>query len=128
MELAPLKPAANKLYSVRLDERFYYSHIEAPSAAEAIAKAEASYPKYKGKTIDCTAENIYEAGIGLSDEDGQTENGIFEISIRGCDPERVQRLKMAIVKYLGAPYIDYDEIGKIDPLLKSLCGLCVEGY
>lgn len=130
MNLAPLKPAANKLYSVRLGERFYCTRIEAPNASAAIASAETSYPKYTGKAIDCTAEDIYEASIGLFDEHSETENGIFEISIRGCDQARVQQLKMAIVKYIGGPFScdDQSDIGNIHLLENALQDLCIDGY
>lgn len=127
---APLKPIANKLYQVRLDERYFINGIEAPNAHEAIAQAEKQSPKYKGKTIDCSAQSIYEAVISTSDdnENTETEDGIFEINIRGCDPARVQALQMAIVQYLGCPCFESNEIGKIDPLLSALNGIRVEGF
>lgn len=129
MNLSPLTPAATKLYSVRLGERVYVSNIEAATASEAIAKAEADFPNYKGKTIDCTAEDIYEASIDLCDDESDTSNGIFGIAIRGCDPARVQRLKMAIVKYIGGPYLcDEPDIGDIRPLENALQDLYVSGY
>ena len=126
----PLKPITNKLYDVRLEECYHISGIEAPNAHEAIAQAEKCHPKFKGKTVDCSAQSIYEAGIYLQDdnEHATTEDGIFEINIRGCDPARVQALQMALVQYLGCPSFEADEIGKIDPLLEALKGLSVEDF
>lgn len=128
MELAPLKPIANKRYSVQVSERRFIRGIEAPNAHIAMELAEKNFPDRKGKSLSAHAQNIYESRIDLSDESSESGDGIFEIKIRGCDPKRVQDFKMAIVKYLGAPFIEENEIGKIDPLLKSLCNLCVEGY
>ena len=131
MELAPLKPLANKRYTVEVSERCFVSGIEAPNAHIAMELAERDFPKCKGKSLSAEAQNIYESSIDLSDDcDDAIESGdgIFEIKIRGCDPKRVQELKIAIVKYLGAPFLEGDDIGKSDPFLKSFRGLCVEGY
>jgi hypothetical protein len=131
MELAPLKPIANKRYTVQISERHFVRGIEAPNAHIAMELAESNFPKCKGKSLSAHAQNIYESGISLSDDcNGAIESGdgIFEIKIRGCDPRRVQELKIAIVKYLGAPFLEGDDIGKSDPFLKSFRGLCVEGY
>ena len=131
MELAPLKPIANKRYTVQISERCFVCGIEAPNAHIAMELAERDYPKCKGKSLSADAQNIYESSINLSDEcDDAIESGdgIFELKIRGCDPKRVQALKIAIVKYLGGPFLESDNIGKIDPFIKSFRGLCVEGY
>lgn len=128
MELAPLKPIANKRYTVQISKRCFVGGIEAPNAHAAMELAEKDFPDCKGKSLSADAQNIYESSIELSDESTESGDGIFEIKIRGCDPKRVQEFKMAIVKYLGAPFIEEDEIGKIDPLLKSFRGLCVDGY
>lgn len=131
MELAPLKPITNKLYNVQVDDRCYVSGIEAPNAHTAMELAEKDFPDRKGKSISVDAQNIYESSIDLSDDSDdaiESGDGIFEIKIRGCDPKRVQELQMAIVKYLGAPFLEGDDIGESDPFLKSFRGLCVEGY
>ena len=131
MELAPLKPIANKRYTVQVSERHFVSGIEAPNAHTAMELAEKDFPDCKGKSLSVDAQNIYESSIDLSDQREnsiESGDGIFEIKIRGCDPNRIQELKIAIVKYLGAPFLEGDDIGKSDLLLKSLFGLCVEGY
>ena len=73
MELAPLKPIANKRYTVQVSEQHFVSGIEAPNAHVAMELAEKDFPKYKGKSLSVDAQHIYESSIDLSD---QRENSI----------------------------------------------------
>ena len=67
------------------------SHIEAATAAEAAAEATKDMNE---QLVKLGSEPIYETDIGVElDSDSESENGIFEINIRGTDCKKVDELK-----------------------------------
>ena len=67
------------------------SHIEAATAVEAAADATKDMNE---QLVKLDSEPIYETGIGVElDNDSESENGIFEINIRGTDCKKVDELK-----------------------------------
>ena len=67
------------------------SHIEAATAAEAAAEATKDMNE---QLVKLDSEPIYETDIGVElDSDSESENGIFEINIRGTDCKKVDELK-----------------------------------
>lgn len=88
------KLSTNRLWNARFgkNKNFIVSHIEAATAAEAAAKATKNT---KEQLVMLDSEPIYETGIGveLADGDSESENGIFEINIKGTDRAKVDELK-----------------------------------
>ena len=67
------------------------SHIEAATAVEAAAEATKDMNE---QLVKLDSEPIYETDIGVElDSDSESENGIFEISIKGTDCKKVDELK-----------------------------------
>ena len=67
------------------------SHIEAATAAEAATEATKDMNE---QLVKLDSEPIYETDIGVElDSDSESENGIFEISIKGTDCKKVDELK-----------------------------------
>ena len=69
----------------------FVSHIEAATAVEAMAEATKEMNK---QLVKLDSEPIYETDIGVElDSDSGSENGIFEINIKGTDCKKVDELK-----------------------------------
>ena len=67
------------------------SHIEAATAVEAAAEATKDMNE---QLVKLDSEPIYETDIGVElDSDSESENGIFEINIKGTDCKKVDELK-----------------------------------
>ena len=67
------------------------SHIESATAVEAAAEATKDMNE---QLVKLDSEPIYETDIGVElDSDSGSENGIFEINIRGTDCKKVDELK-----------------------------------
>lgn len=67
------------------------SHIETATAVEAAAEATKDMNE---QLVKLDSEPIYETDIGVElDNDSESENGIFEINIRGTDCKKVDELK-----------------------------------
>ena len=67
------------------------SHIEAATAVEATAEAMKGMNE---QLVKLDSEAIYETDIGVElDSDSVSENGIFEINIKGTDCKKVDELK-----------------------------------
>lgn len=141
-QLNPLTPIANRLYRVQVADCCYVSGIEAPDARAAMTEAECSFAggknEFAGKSLSATCEQIYEASIGLETDgrdnapnDADTENGVFEIKIRGCDPNRVNELKRALLYLIGGPGLDEEDqvlVGSTLPLKRAIEGMMFTSY
>jgi len=92
------KLTANRLWNARFgkNKNVIISHIEAPTAAEAEVKALKNMDE---PIASLDSEPIYESSIDveLTDGDSESENGIFEINIKGTDQSKVDEF----VKYLA---------------------------
>lgn len=88
------KLTTNRLWNARFgkNKNVIVSHIEAPNAAAAEAEATKNM---KEPLVMLDSEPIYETGLGveLDDGDSESENGIFEINIKGTDRAKVDELK-----------------------------------
>ena len=105
-----------RLYKVNVENNLYFTGVEASSAEEACEKAREEF-KVKS-VVDCTSEPIFEASIGLDvDAEGASENGVFEITIKGTDEKLVDRLKKALGYLIPGPH-QFDE----EEWVESLCG------
>ena len=72
----------------------FVSHIEAATAVEAMAEATKEMNEPLVQLVKLDSEPIYETDIGVElDSDSGSENGIFEINIRGTDCKKVDELK-----------------------------------
>lgn len=106
------KLTTNRLWTAGFgkDKNFRVSNIEAASAEE--AKAKASKNMDEPLTM-LDSEPIYEAGIGVELDDGDSEsgNGIFDITIRGTDNAKVDELKKILAFIIsGLPCeVDYPD-------------------
>lgn len=138
-ELTP--DTTNRLYNVRVTPRFTCTRIVAPNAPTAIERALDGFKnkdELRKDIVEVRCENIYEASIDLSNDgrdnapdDLDTENAIFDITIRGTDPKRVNELKLALLHLIGFPGGDDDDelvCGSTKPLERALEGTFVEGY
>lgn len=105
-----------RLYRVNVEKNLYFSGVEASSAEEACEEARKEFNVKQ--VVDCTSEPIYEASIGLNvDAEGASENGVFEITIKGTDEKLVDRLKKALGYLIPGPH-QFDE----KEWDESLCG------
>ena len=90
------KLMTNRLWNAHFgkNKNISISHIEAPTAAEAAAKATKDL-NMDAPLVMLDSEPIYETGLGveLDDGDSESENGIFEINIKGTDRAKVDELK-----------------------------------
>lgn len=88
------KLTTNRLWNAYFgkNKNVIVSHIEAPTAAEAETEATKNMNE---PLVMLDSEPIYETSIGveLDDGDSESENGIFEINIRGTDRAKVDELK-----------------------------------
>ena len=140
--LNPLTPNTdNRLYKVRVTPSFSCIGIVAPNAPVAIDRAVDGFKnkdELRKDIVEVTCENIYEASIDLScdgrdnaPDDLETENGLFDITIRGTDPKRVNELKLALLHLIGFPCGDEDDeqlCGSTKPLERALEGVMVDGF
>ena len=99
------KLTTNRLWNAYFgkNKNIVVSGIEAPTAAEAEAEA---MKNMKEPIAMLDSEPIYETSIGveLADSDVESENGIFEISIKGTDRAKVDELKKILAFLMnGAP-------------------------
>ena len=105
-----------RLYKVNVEKNLYFTGVEASSAEEACEEARKEFNVKQ--VVDCTSEPIYEASIGIDiDAEGASENGVFEITIKGTDEKLVDRLKKALGYLIPGPH-QFDE-AEWD---ESLCG------
>ena len=91
------KLIANSLWNARFgkNKNIVIPRIEAPTAVEAVATVTAMTKNMKEQLVALESEPIYETSIGveLDDGDSESENGIFEITIKGTDNAKVDELK-----------------------------------
>ncbi len=85
-------------------ENVIYTGIEAETAQEAIAKSNAK--KNNLAITQVTSEPIYQAGLGLETEE-DSENSVFELTIRGTNEESVKKLRDAIARAIGGPAVEW---------------------
>lgn len=98
-----------RLYKVQTGECSYFTNVEANSVEEACQRAK-QYLKLERPILGCTSEPIYEAGIGVeTDKQDVSENGIFEIVIRGTDPALVDKMKKALGYLIPGPHINPED-------------------
>ena len=139
--LSKLTPITDYLYDVRVKPNFVCSKIIAPNVQTAIERALDGFKdkdEIRKGIVEARCEDIYEASIDLSTDerdnapdDLESENGIFDITIRGTDPKRVNELKLALMHLIGFPGGDEDDdelCGSTKPLKRAVEGLFVEGY
>ena len=141
--LDPLTPNTDsRLYKVRLTPDFTCNGIIAPNAPAAIDEALKGFKdraaELRQNIVEVTCENIYEASIGLdcagrddAPDDLDTKNAIFDITIRGTDPKRVNELKLALMHLIGFPFNDKDDeplCGSTEPLERALEDVMVSSY
>ena len=82
------------------------SHIEAATAVEAAADATKDMNE---QLVKLDSEPIYETGIGVElDNDSESENGIFEINIRGTDCKKVDELKKLLAFLINGMPCEFD--------------------
>lgn len=138
-ELTP--DTTNRLYKVRVTPNFACTGIIAPNAPAAVERALNGFKdkdKLRKDIVEVTCEDIYEASLDLNCDgrdnapnDLDTENGLFDITIRGTDPKRVNELKLALLHFIGFLGGDEDDdqlVGSTKPLERALEGTFVEGY
>lgn len=99
------KLTTNRLWNARFgkNKNVIISHIEAPTAAEAEAKALKNMDE---PLVSLDSEPIYESNIGveLTDGDSDSEDGVFEINIKGTDKSKVDELKKLLALLMnGVP-------------------------
>lgn len=103
------KLTTNRLWTAGFgkNKNILVSNIEAASAEE--AKAKASKNMNEPLTM-LNSEPIYETGIGveLDDGDSESENGIFEINIKGTDCAKVDELKKILAFLINGPSCKYE--------------------
>lgn len=82
------------------------SHIEAATAVEAAADATKDMNE---QLVKLDSEPIYETDIGVElDNDSESENGIFEINIRGTDCKKVDELKKLLAFLINGMPCEFD--------------------
>lgn len=83
-----------RLYDVVFGENknIHYTGIEAASLDEAKAKAEA---ECEDTAVEITSESIFEGSLGIESD------GIFEISIKGVEQSKVNKLTELLAKFIG---------------------------
>lgn len=114
------------LYSVRVGDRVFSSHIEAASDDEAIALAAKNGPASDGKFEIVSKEPVYEETIGLDCSDGESESDVFEIRVKGVSEKKVAELARAIYTFIGGPGMseaDYEKIHSARPLAEATDGI-----
>ena len=102
-----------RLFNVRCGAgaNVIYSGIEAETAEDAIRKS----GKGVGQTVTAVdSEPIYTAGLDVETEDWDNENdtgtSIFEIKVRGTNPELVDKLKEAIALAVGGMAVAFENL------------------
>lgn len=140
--LKALTPEDNiRFYNVRVKPHFFCNKIIAPNAPSAVEQAINGLEdkdEVRKNIVEVRCEDIYTASIDLScderdnaPDDLETENGLFDITIRGTDPKRVNELKLALMHLIGFPGGDEDDdrlFGSTKPLERALEGVMVDGY
>ena len=112
-----------RLFKVTQGERSNLCGIEATDAEEAIKRATSQGWKNITKV---ESEPIFEASLGLEfdTEEAKTENGLFDLVIRGTDEKLVDRLRDAIAIAIGGMGPDMAELSdgtpNVSPLVKFL--------
>lgn len=130
-----------RLYEVRVKPNFVCTKIIAPNVPAAIEQAIDGFKnkdEIRKGIVEARCEDIYTASIDLScderdnaPDDLETENGLFDITIRGTDPKRVNELKLALMHLIGFPGGDEDDdriFGSTKPLERAIEGVMVDGY
>jgi len=131
----------NRFYNVRVKPYFYCNKIIAPNVQAAIERAIDGLEdkdELRKNIVEVRCEDIYTATIDLNcderdnaPDDLETENGLFDITIRGTDPKRVNELKLALMHLIGFPGGDEDDdrlFGSTKPLERAVEGVMVDGY
>lgn len=101
-----IKVDSNRLFNVHFGDKknVVITQIEAKNASEAIEKANS---KILGTKLEnqCTAvesSNIYNASIGIECMHyTKDDDAVFEIVVRGTDPDQVERMRNAIALAIG---------------------------
>lgn len=112
-----------RLFKVTQGECIHLCGIEATDAEEAIKRATSQGWKNITKV---ESEPIFEASLGLEvdTEEAKTENGLFDLVIRGTDEKLVDRLRDAIAIAIGGMGPDMAELSdgtpNVSPLVKFL--------
>ena len=103
------KLATNRLWNACFgkNKNVRVSHIEASTAAEAETTAKKNINE---PLVMLDSEPIYETGIGveLADSDSESENGIFEINIKGTDCAKVDELKKILAFLINGMPLEYE--------------------